>query len=179
MPGNKEKRAFVKAEDKVLYLEQLLARLESQRAAGKKIVFTNGCFDILHPGHVAYLEDARACGDLLVVGLNSDSSVRRIKGPQRPINRQEDRAIMLAGLASVDYVTFFEDDTPLELIKAVRPHVLVKGGDWTIENIVGADFVMSYGGEVYSLAFREGYSTTALIKRIKALKDITADDRRP
>ena len=179
MPGNKEERTFVKAEDKVLYLEQLLARLEIQRSAGKKIVFTNGCFDILHPGHVAYLEDARACGDLLVVGLNSDSSVRRIKGPQRPINPQEDRAIMLAGLASVDYVTFFEDDTPLELIKAVRPHVLVKGGDWTIENIVGADFVMSYGGEVYSLAFREGYSTTALIKRIKALKDITADDRRP
>ncbi|HUU30171.1 MAG TPA: D-glycero-beta-D-manno-heptose 1-phosphate adenylyltransferase [archaeon] len=172
MPDKTKARAFVSYKEKILDLETLLKRLENHRSTGEKIVFTNGCFDILHPGHIAYMEDARACGDLLVVGLNSDSSVKRIKGPERPINCGEDRAIMLAGLSSVDYVVFFEEDTPLDLIKAVRPHVLVKGGDWTIPNIVGADFVQECGGEVHSLPFREGYSTTSLIERIKALRDV-------
>lgn len=161
----------VRAEDKVKTLDELLQTLKRQRGQGKKVVFTNGCFDILHPGHVAYMEDARARGDLLVVGLNSDDSVRRLKGPERPVNPQADRALMLAGLASVDYVVLFEDDTPIELIKAVAPDVLVKGGDWTVDKIVGSDHVFSIGGEVYSLPFRPGYSTTGLIERIKALRD--------
>ena len=169
----------VSYKEKILPLDKLLDRLEQERAAGKRIVFTNGCFDILHPGHIAYLEDAAACGDVLVLGLNSDASVRRLKGPGRPINSEHDRAVMLAGLASIDYVTLFEQDTPIELIRAVRPDVLVKGGEWAIENIVGADFVQGRGGKVYSLPFREGYSTTSLIERIKALREKPADGRDP
>jgi D-glycero-beta-D-manno-heptose 1-phosphate adenylyltransferase len=155
--------------EKIVSLETLLAELEKQRAGGRKIVFTNGCFDIIHPGHIFYMEDARKCGDLLVVGLNSDDSVRRLKGPTRPLNPQEDRAVQLAGLASVNYVTYFTEDTPIDLIKAVKPDVLVKGGDWTIENIVGSDFVMKSGGKVYSLPFRGSYSTTGLIEKIRGL----------
>ncbi|OGF98761.1 MAG: glycerol-3-phosphate cytidylyltransferase [Candidatus Glassbacteria bacterium GWA2_58_10] len=150
-------------------MPELLRQLEKPRAAGRKIVFTNGCFDIIHPGHVAYLEEAAGLGDLLVLGLNTDASVQRLKGPERPINPQADRAVLIAGLASIDYVTLFDEDTPLELIKAIRPHVLVKGGDWTVENIVGSDFVQANGGKVYSLPFKEGYSTTRLIEKIKAL----------
>lgn len=160
-----------RAENKFMPLEKLLTALEGERARGNRVVFTNGCFDILHPGHIGYLEDARACGGCLVVGLNSDASVRRLKGDERPINPQNDRALMLAGLASVDYVTFFEDDTPIDLIRAVRPDVLVKGGDWTVDKIVGSDFVFSTGGEVHSLPFRPGYSTTNIIEKIKALRD--------
>ncbi|MBN2290686.1 MAG: D-glycero-beta-D-manno-heptose 1-phosphate adenylyltransferase [Candidatus Glassbacteria bacterium] len=158
------------AREKVVPLGALLAELEPLRAAGRRVVFTNGCFDILHPGHILYMEDARNCGDLLVVGLNSDDSVRRLKGPTRPLNPQEDRAVQLAGLASVDYVVYFTEDTPLDLIRAVKPDVLVKGGDWTVENIVGADFVMAGGGKVHSLPFRQGYSTTGLIEKIRTLK---------
>lgn len=172
-------KKVVSYKEKILPLDKLLAMLDKERAAGRKIVFTNGCFDILHPGHIAYLEDAAARGDVLVLGLNSDSSVRRLKGPERPINSEHDRAVMLAGLASIDYVTFFEQDTPIELIRAVKPDVLVKGGDWTIGNIVGADFVQEHGGEVFSLPFREGYSTTGLIERIKALREKPADGRAP
>ncbi len=163
-------RAIRRAEDKILDPQELAGRLEAWRD-GRKLVFTNGCFDILHPGHVAYLEDARACGDLLLVALNSDDSIRRIKGPERPINPQPDRGILMAGLGCVDLVTFFDEDTPIELIRAVRPDVLVKGGDWTIDKIVGSDFVLANGGEVYSLPFRPGYSTTSIIERIKALRD--------
>jgi len=170
MPSAKSSSAIKPAGEKVVSLEALLSELGRHRAAGRKIVFTNGCFDILHPGHILLLEDARSRGDLLVVGLNTDDSVSRLKGPVRPLNPQEDRALQLAGLASVDYVAFFAEDTPIDLIKAVRPDVLVKGGDWTIENIVGADFVMASGGEVYSLPFRRGYSTTGLIEKIRALK---------
>jgi len=175
---DKTKR-LVSYKEKILPLEDLLARLEQERAAGRKIVFTNGCFDILHPGHIAYLEDAAACGNVMVLGLNSDASVRRLKGAERPINSEQDRAVMLAGLASIDYVTLFDQDTPIELISAVKPDVLVKGGDWTLENIVGADFVQEHGGEVYSLPFREGYSTTSLIEKIKSLREKPANGREP
>ena len=177
MSKNDKTKKNIPHKDKILTPEKLLPRHEAERAAGRRVVFTNGCFDILHPGHIAYLEDAAACGDVLVLGLNSDASVRRLKGPERPINSERDRAVMLAGLASIDYVTFFEEDTPIELIRAVAPDVLVKGGDWTIGNIVGADFVQGRGGEVFSLPFRQGYSTTSLIEKIKALREKPADGR--
>ncbi|WP_243544255.1 D-glycero-beta-D-manno-heptose 1-phosphate adenylyltransferase [Pseudodesulfovibrio tunisiensis] len=133
-----------------------------------RIVFTNGCFDILHPGHVDLLKRARALGDALVLGLNSDGSVRSLgKGEDRPINSQEERAFVLAALECVDFIILFHDSTPLELIKAVRPQVLVKGGDWAVENIVGRDVVEKNGGKVVSLPLIEGYSTTALVEKIR------------
>lgn len=132
----------------------------------KKIVFTNGCFDILHVGHITYLAQARQHGDLLVVGLNTDASVKRLKGPSRPVNQQNDRAIVLAALESVDYVVLFEEDTPQALIEKVRPDVLIKGGDYSLNNIVGADFVQKLGGKVLTIPFVEGYSTTATIQHI-------------
>ena len=133
----------------------------------KKVVFTNGCFDIIHRGHVEYLEEAKKLGDILIIGLNSDNSVKRIKGENRPINNEEDRKKVLLALKYVDDVIIFNEDTPLELIKKIQPNVLVKGGDWEIKNIIGADFVIGLGGEVHSLAFREGYSTTKIIKKIE------------
>lgn len=133
----------------------------------KKIVFTNGCFDILHPGHITYLNQAKALGDILVVGLNSDASVRRLKGEERPINSLEDRAVMLASLAAVDFVIPFEEDTPLKLIQKVQPDVLVKGGDYTIDRIVGAKEVISRGGEVKTLPFVDGQSTTGIIEKLR------------
>lgn len=137
----------------------------------KTIVFTNGCFDILHPGHVDYLNRAKKLGDILVVGLNSDASVRRLKGPTRPVNKEQDRALVLSNLRSVDYVIIFEEDTPYELIKAVEPDFLVKGGDWPVDKIVGADIVCQKGGKVLSLNFLPGYSTTAIIERILRLEE--------
>jgi D-beta-D-heptose 7-phosphate kinase/D-beta-D-heptose 1-phosphate adenosyltransferase len=136
---------------------------------GKRVVFTNGCFDILHIGHVRYLQDARAQGDLLVVGLNSDASVKRLKGPDRPVQDERSRAEILAALACVDYVVVFNEETPIDLIKTVRPDVLVKGGDWPVEKIVGHDFVKTYGGVTRSLRFVEGYSTTGLVEKIRKL----------
>ncbi|MBO6079669.1 MAG: D-glycero-beta-D-manno-heptose 1-phosphate adenylyltransferase [Bacteroidales bacterium] len=132
-----------------------------------KIVFTNGCFDVLHFGHVQYLLEAKKLGDLLVVGLNSDASVRRLKGESRPINGEKERAFVLAALAFVDYVVVFEEDTPKELIEVVKPNVLVKGGDYKIENIVGADFVMQNGGTVTTIPFVEGFSSTHIIEQLK------------
>ena len=153
----------------VLPLAALLARLQPLRAAGKRLVFTNGCFDLIHPGHADLLAKARALGDILILGLNSDSSVKRQnKGPDRPVNPFAVRAFVLAHLASVDYVTEFDDDTPLELIRAIRPHVLVKGGDWTPDRIVGRDIVEADGGTVLSLPLIPGFSTTALIEKIRA-----------
>ena len=136
-------------------------------AHGKKIVFTNGCFDILHVGHITYLREAAQLGDLLIVGLNSDASIKRLKGAERPINCQADRAEMLAALECVDYVVIFDDDTPLELIKTVKPDILVKGGDYAVENIVGSDFVSELGGRVVTIPLVEGKSTTKLINCIK------------
>lgn len=132
----------------------------------RSLVFTNGCFDLLHAGHVHLLRRARSYGDMLVVGVNSDSSIRRLKGPTRPITPLEQRAYVLAGLECVDVVITFEDDTPLELIKAVRPQVLIKGGDWPEDRIVGATEVKSWGGRVFSLDLLPGFSTTAIIERI-------------
>ena len=145
--------------------DQMVQALSKTRA-GRKVVFTNGCFDILHVGHVRYLQEARALGDLLVVGLNSDSSVRKLKGPKRPVNSELARAEVMAALGCVDFVAIFSEDTPLKLIEKVRPEILVKGGDWKIEDIVGGPFVKSYGGDVRSLKFVDGFSTTSTIEKI-------------
>jgi rfaE bifunctional protein nucleotidyltransferase chain/domain len=136
--------------------------------AGNKIVFTNGCFDILHKGHVTYLTEAKKLGDLLVIGLNSDASVKRLKGPERPINNEVDRQYVMSQLKAVDFVEIFHEDTPLNLILKIKPSILVKGGDWKIEQIVGAKEVIANGGEVYSLNFVDGYSTTGIIHKIQA-----------
>jgi D-beta-D-heptose 7-phosphate kinase/D-beta-D-heptose 1-phosphate adenosyltransferase len=135
------------------------------RAEPCRVVFTNGVFDILHAGHVTYLEEARALGDVLVVGLNSDDSVRRLKGPTRPVNTQEDRARVLGALRCVDHVIVFDDDTPLAVITALIPDVLVKGGDYTRDTVVGADVVEHYGGSVVIIPLLEGRSTTSIIAR--------------
>lgn len=139
------------------------------RATGRKIVFTNGCFDILHHGHLDLLARAASLGNILVVGLNTDSSVQRLKGPDRPITNEKDREFQVASLLCTDAVCLFDEDTPAELIKIVKPDVLVKGGDYTIDKIVGADFVQSTGGRVEIIPFVDGYSTTSLISRIKSL----------
>lgn len=132
----------------------------------KKIVFTNGCFDILHSGHISYLKEAQSQGDLLFVGLNSDQSVKRLKGDKRPINDEKERKYILESLACVDFVEIFEEDTPLNLIKEVKPDMLVKGGDWAPDQIVGSDFVVKNGGLVKSLSFKDGFSTTSVIDKI-------------
>ena len=151
----------------VLSLEQLLLAIEDARAHGEKIVFTNGCFDILHAGHVTYLEQARAQGDRLVLAVNDDASVSRLKGPGRPINSVDRRMAVLAGLGAVDWVVSFSEDTPENLLRAVKPDVLVKGGDYGIDGVVGGDIVRSYGGEVRVLGLVENSSTTAIVERIR------------
>jgi D-beta-D-heptose 7-phosphate kinase/D-beta-D-heptose 1-phosphate adenosyltransferase len=140
----------------------------AERAAGRQVVFTNGVFDLLHPGHIRYLRAARALGDALIVGLNSDASVRRNKGPDRPINIEEERAEILAALACVDAVVIFDEDTPDEIIKAVLPDVLVKGADWAADAIVGRDTVEARGGRVVRIPVEQGFSTTAIVERIKS-----------
>jgi D-beta-D-heptose 7-phosphate kinase/D-beta-D-heptose 1-phosphate adenosyltransferase len=151
---------------KLLSLPTLRRRLAVVRRDRRRIVFTNGVFDLLHPGHVRYLRAAKRLGDVLVVGLNSDRSVRRLdKGADRPLVKEGDRAEVLAALEMVDYVTVFDQETPYELIRALQPDVLVKGGDWSIDRIVGADLVLGRGGTVRSLPFAKGYSTTNLLKR--------------
>ena len=145
------------------HLSPLTSHLSRWREQGLRIVFTNGCFDILHRGHVEYLSKAADMGDVLVVGLNTDASVKRLKGEGRPVNDQEARAIVLASLSCVDAVALFDEDTPYELIKAVRPDVLVKGADYKPEEIVGYDIVTSYGGKVETVPLVEGYSTTGLL----------------
>lgn len=153
----------------MVVLPELLARLAPLRAAGKRVVFTNGCYDIVHPGHVDLLARARAEGDVLVLGLNSDASVRRQgKGADRPVNTLAVRAFVLAHLASVDFVIGFEEDTPHELILALRPDVLVKGGDWSVDRIVGREVVEANGGRVLSLPLLPGFSTTGLLQRIRS-----------
>ena len=160
-------RALDKSKLKSLWqISQIASRLKRAR---KKIVFTNGCFDILHVGHVRYLNEAKSLGDILIVGLNRDISVRFLKGSGRPVTREHERAEVLCALSAVDYAVFFKENTPEKLIHAVRPDFLVKGGDWKKKDIVGAAFVESYGGKVTSLRFIKGYSTTALIKKIKKI----------
>jgi D-beta-D-heptose 7-phosphate kinase/D-beta-D-heptose 1-phosphate adenosyltransferase len=145
-----------------------LRRVGPKARGFRRIVFTNGCFDLIHPGHVRYLRAARRLGDVLVVGVNSDASVRRLKGSGRPLVPQKARCEVLAALEMVDYVTLFGEDTPYELIATLQPDVLVKGGDWAVKDIVGNDVVRGRGGVVRSLRFAPGYSTTALIRRIRA-----------
>ncbi len=148
-------------------LSEAVRRREQWREGNKRVVFTNGCFDLLHPGHVTYLEDARSLGDILIVGLNSDDSIRQLKGPPRPVNRLADRAHMLAGLRSVDLVVPFSEETPINLIRALLPDVLVKGGDYRPEDIVGAKEVREAGGEVVVVPFLVGHSSTNLIRKIQ------------
>lgn len=154
--------------DKIASLDALREKTKNYKAVGRKVVFTNGCFDILHEGHVTYLEAARKEGDCLIVGLNSDASVKRLgKGDDRPINNELSRARVLAALGCVDHVVLFEEDTPINLITTLMPDVLVKGGDWAIDKIVGAPEVQAAGGTVKSIPVVENYSTTALIEKIQ------------
>lgn len=153
--------------NKIITKEIALGRLISLRLSNKKIVFTNGCFDILHPGHVDYLSQARDAGDFLILGLNTDNSVKRLnKAPNRPVNNEQTRALVLAGLASIDAIVLFDEETPYELIKYLKPDVLVKGNDYKAEDIVGYDLVKANGGEVITIPFLDGYSTSKLIERI-------------
>lgn len=153
--------------EKIVSQDQALKELKSWREKNKKIVFTNGCFDIIHPGHIDYLSQARDLGDILVLGLNTDQSVRRLnKGSNRPINDERTRAYVLAGLASVDLIVFFDEETPYNLIKLLQPNVLVKGKDYEVEKIIGFDILKENGGEVITIPFLDGYSTSSLIKKI-------------
>jgi D-beta-D-heptose 7-phosphate kinase/D-beta-D-heptose 1-phosphate adenosyltransferase len=153
---------------KVLSLEAALQELDYRRRLGQRVVFTNGCFDVLHAGHVQYLQEARAQGDVLIVGVNSDSSVRALKGKTRPVQQLADRSLILASLQVVDFVTVFDESTPMHLIEAIRPDVLVKGADYSKEEVIGAQFVESYGGRLHLATLHHGYSTTNLIDRVRA-----------
>jgi rfaE bifunctional protein nucleotidyltransferase chain/domain len=160
--------AFHRIAHKIHDWQSLPAVVQAWRDVGKRIVFTNGCFDLLHYGHIHYLAEASDLGDRLVVGLNSGASVKRLKGASRPINDELTRGHLMAALACVDAVVFFEQDTPLDLIQLVQPDVLVKGGDWLPEQIVGYDWVHQRGGRVLSLPFINGYSTTNIERRIRS-----------
>ncbi len=151
---------------KILGWETLLSEVEQRRRRGDKIAFTNGCFDILHVGHVRYLREARKTGDLLILALNSDASVRAIKGERRPLVPEQERAEVVASLAAVDYVTLFDETTPLKLIEYLRPDCIVKGGDWRDEEVVGRDAVRSWGGKVVLIPVVEGASTTNIVEKV-------------
>ena len=153
--------------DKISDLASLKSRINTWKNEGKKVVFTNGVFDLLHIGHITYLSKAAELGDKLIIGLNADSSVKRIKGDSRPINPQDSRAALLASFFFVDAVVVFEEDTPLNLITALMPDILIKGADYTIDNIVGAKEVLANGGEVETITFVEGYSSTSIIQKIR------------
>ena len=150
-------------------IAEAVAFANQRRAAGEKVVFTNGVFDLLHPGHVRYLQHARTLGDALIVGINSDRSVRAVKGPDRPINPEAERAEILAALACVNAVAIFDEETPYEIISAIAPDVLVKGADWAENAIVGRDIVEGRGGRVVRASIEDGYSTTALVAKIRGL----------
>ena len=156
-----------KSEDKIKGLAEAKTTIAGWKANGQKVVFTNGCFDLLHLGHVDYLEKARGLGDRLVLGLNTDDSVSRFKGPERPLQDQNSRARVLAALQFIDLVVFFNEDTPLNLITKLVPDILVKGSDYLAENIVGADVVKNHGGAVKTIDFVPGYSTTRIVDKIK------------
>lgn len=154
-----------KIEAKIYSLDTLAARIEFWRMLGDRIVFTNGCFDILHQGHVHLLAGCAALGDRVIIGLNSDASVKRLKGETRPVNSQQSRAILLASNMLTDAIVVFEEDTPEKLIHAIKPDVLVKGGDWQKSDIVGANFVESYGGTVTTIPYLQGFSTTGILEK--------------
>lgn len=148
-------------------VSELKDHLETFRK-GKRLVFTNGCFDILHVGHVRYLQEAKSLGDILVVAVNSDASVKKLKGPERPLQTEKDRAEILTALGAVDFTVIFDEETPIKVIQELEPEVLVKGGDWAINEIVGSDFVLSRGGVVKSLSFVNGRSTTNVVEKMKS-----------
>jgi len=156
---------------KVMSVAEAVAFVEHQRHLGREVVFTNGVFDLLHPGHVRYLQDARREGDVLIVAVNSDRSVRAIKGPTRPINSESERAEVLAGLACVDAVVVFDEDDPQQMISRLQPDVLAKGADWTLDAIVGRETVEARGGRVSRIPLAEGHSTSAIIKKIRNAGD--------
>jgi len=162
-------RATALSGTKITALPGLIRKVKSLKKQGKRIVFTNGCFDILHYGHVKYLEDARRKGDCLIVAVNSDSSIRKIKGSLRPVIGQSDRLKTVAALSCVDFVILFKEDNPLKLIKAIKPDVLIKGSDWSKNKIIGSDFVESYGGKALTVNLAAGRSTSAIINKIAAL----------
>ena len=147
--------------------DNIFDAIRNYKNDGKKIVFTNGCFDILHVGHIRYLKEARSLGDILVIGINSDKSVKKLKGPLRPVNSLSDRVSILSEIKFVDYVISFEEQTPLELVKLIMPDILVKGGDYTVDNVEGLNEVISAGGKVKLLKFHDGYSSTNYIDKIK------------
>lgn len=151
---------------KILNFSEVKKLAFNLKSKNKRIVFTNGCFDLIHAGHIEYLQKAKKLGDALIVGINSDFSVRKIKGDKRPITGQNDRAAIIAALEAVDYVLIFNEATPLKLIKALRPDVLVKGADWDLKNIVGGDFIKSYGGKVRAVSLVKGRSTSNIIRKI-------------
>ena len=152
--------------DKIKTQDELKPILDKLKKEGKKVVFTNGCFDILHVGHIRYLKEAKGYGDILVVAVNSDLSVKSIKGDKRPIVSQSERAEVVAALEMVDYVIMFDEDTPYNIIKKLQPDVLIKGGDWTIDKIIGRDIVEARGGKVIAIPFIEGASTTGIVERV-------------
>lgn len=152
--------------EKIQSRDELVKKIIPLKSQNKVVVFTNGCFDIIHSGHVTYLRKAKSLGDILVIGVNSDASIKRIKGSNRPILNEHERTTVLSSLEDVDYVCIFNEDTPYDLIKAIKPDVLVKGGDWAVENIVGKDIVESDGGKVVNISYIEGSSTTNIIERI-------------
>jgi len=158
-----------KINDKILSSTALAPLIKKAQKKGQKVVFTNGCFDLLHKGHVSYLEKARQQGNLLIVALNGDASVRRLKGPTRPLNPLAHRMHVMAALESVDYVTWFHQDTPLQIIRKLQPNILVKGGDWKVNQIVGAEEVLEQGGKVLSITFIKGHSTTKIIQQAQEL----------
>jgi len=160
------RRGHKDSDTKIRNLDVLAGLVEAEKRSGKRIVFTNGCFDLLHVGHVKYLQKARSFGDLLILGLNSDSSIRRLKGEKRPLIGEDERAHILAALDCIDYVLIFEEDTPLRVISALRPDVLVKGGDYTLDGVVGRELVESYGGRVELVSFVDGKSTTNIIEKV-------------
>jgi len=147
--------------------DEITTIVQDLKSHSKKIVFTNGCFDVLHAGHVKYLSEASDLGDVLILGLNSDTSVKRLKGNERPINSEEDRAIVLSALIPISYIVLFKEDTPYKLINHIKPDILVKGGDWKPEDIVGSDIVRSYNGEIKSLSYINGKSSTEIIDKMK------------
>lgn len=159
---------MIQTQNKIYEVAELQKTIASWKAAGNKVVFTNGCFDLVHLGHVDYLQKARNLGDKLVVALNTDASVSRIKGPNRPISTENSRARVMAAFEFVDAVVLFDEPTPKEVIEALCPDILTKGADYSIENIVGADFVQRNGGEVKTISFVEGFSTSSLIEKIKS-----------
>ncbi|MDY6861684.1 MAG: D-glycero-beta-D-manno-heptose 1-phosphate adenylyltransferase [Thermodesulfobacteriota bacterium] len=155
-----------KTREKIKTLKDMISIVKRLHSEGRTVVFTNGCFDIIHAGHIFYLEKAKEFGDFLIVGLNSDVSIRKIKGEKRPLIPQKQRAIVLSALECVDYVLIFDEENPLKLISLLSPHILVKGGDWTKENIIGRDIVEEKGGKVYSLPLLNGVSTSGIIETI-------------